>query len=311
MKFLPYLRMARPDNWFKNIFMAPGVLLALFFDSGLLRGSTLLSIVLGFVSACLIASSNYLLNEILDARHDSFHPEKRFRPMPSGQAMVLWAYMWYGAFTILGLTVGFMVGPRFGICGLLLWGMGILYNAPPARLKDVPYLDVLSEAINNPIRLGMGWYATGLGSAPPLSVVMAYWMFGCFLMAVKRFAEYRRIADHGRAGNYRKSFRHYSEESLLESIMFYAAFFAMMSGVFVTRYRIELVLATPPLAYCMAYYLHLGLKPDSPAQYPERLFRQKKLAAIVCVTFALCGLLLFVDLPAFDHLFDPWILPSR
>ena len=31
-KLAPYIDIARPDHWFKNIFMLPGVLLALFFS---------------------------------------------------------------------------------------------------------------------------------------------------------------------------------------------------------------------------------------------------------------------------------------
>lgn len=309
MNFFPYIRMARPDHWSKNIFIVPGVLLAFFFSPGLLSGKAFFTIIVGFVSACLIASSNYVLNEILDAKYDRYHPEKRYRPIPRGEAKTSLAYILWIVLTVVGLGTGFLVGVRFGLSCLSLWVMGVLYNVPPIRLKDLPYVDVLSEAVNNPIRLAMGWYSTGLGAAPPLSIVMAYWMFGCFLMAVKRFAEYRKIADAGRAGDYRKSFKHYSEERLLESIIFYAAFFAMMSGIFVTRYRIELVLVTPAVAYCMAYYLHLGFKPDSPVQYPERLFRHRKLMAIVSVTFALCALLLFFDVPGFEELFILWILP--
>ena len=36
--------------------------------------------------------------------------------------------------------------------------MGCVYNIPPVRSKDLPYVDVLSEAINNPIRMLAGWF---------------------------------------------------------------------------------------------------------------------------------------------------------
>jgi hypothetical protein len=90
--------------------------------------------------------------------------------------------------------------------------------------------------------------------------------------------------------------------------MFYAALFAITSGIFITRYCIELVLAGPFVAFCMAYYLHLGFKPDSAVQHPERLWKQKKLMALLTLTFLLCAVLLFVELPGFTALFDPWIV---
>ncbi len=157
----------------------------------------------------------------------------------------------------------------------------------------------------------MGWYSTGYLFMPPLSVLLAYWMFGSFLMATKRFAEYRRIADPERAEKYRSSFGYYTEEKLLESILFYVALFAMFSGFFMARYQFELILATPLVAYSMAYYLHLGFKENSPVQQPESLYRCWKLVVIAGGAFALCSVLLFVDLPSFSKLFNPWVLPNR
>lgn len=309
MQLAPYIFLTRPDHWFKNIFMLPGIVVALFFNRQLLCWAIVLDIGLGLICACLIASSNYVLNEILDASSDRHHPEKSKRPIPSGHVNITAAYIIWAALAIVGIGGAFLINRPFGFAGLLLWLMGLLYNTPPIRLKDWPYVDTLSESVNNPIRLAMGWYATGLMAPPPLSMIMAYWMFGAFLMAVKRFAEYRRIAPAGIAANYRKSFAYYNEEKLLVFILFCAAFFGMMSGVFIARYRLELVLATPLVVYAMAYYLHLGFKPNSPAQYPEKLFRQKKLMWLILLAFGACAVLLFLNIPCFENALTPQILP--
>ncbi len=309
MKILPYIRIMRPNHWFKNVFVLPGVLLAFFFVPGSLSLHSILMVAYGIVCVCLVASSNYVLNEILDGPYDVHHPEKGKRPVPSGEVNIPIAYGLWLALAAAGILAAFMVCPRFGLSALALWVMGVLYNTPPIRLKDVPYGDVLSESVNNPLRLALGWYATGVTSPPPLSMILAYWMFGAFLMAVKRFAEYRHLDDAERAANYRKSFSYYNQERLLVSILFYAGFFGMMSGVFITRYRLELVLASPVVIYAMAYYLHMGFKPDSPAQKPEGLFRQKKLVAIVLLAFLLCAALLYFDISTFTNLLDPRLLP--
>ncbi|MDE0838062.1 MAG: UbiA prenyltransferase family protein [Kiritimatiellae bacterium] len=309
MNIAPYIALARPSHWSKNVFVIPGVLLAIYFDPSLMTMQVMIGVAMGILSACLVASSNYVLNEILDAEHDRHHPDKKSRPLVSGTAKPSIAYIWWVALAAVGLAIGFAVDLRLGLASLSLWIMGCVYNIPPVRSKDLPYADVTSEAINNPIRMAMGWFATGLAAAPPLSVLVAYWMFGAFLMAAKRLAEYRRIGDPERAGNYRRSFKHYTEEKLIESIMFYASLFAMMSGIFITRYRIELVLATPVVAFAMAYYMHLSFKPNSAVQHPELLFKERKLMAIVGVAFVVCTLLLFVDLQGFSALFDPWIKP--
>ena len=298
----PYIQIARPDHWFKNVFMLPGIVLAFFFQPSLLGVGSVLCIAAGVAAACLVASSNYVLNEILDAEKDKFHPEKKSRPIPSGRVHVPAAYAEWLGLAAAGLAIGFAINPPFGLMALLLWVAGTLYNVPPIRLKDHAYTDVLSESVNNPIRLGMGWYATGCCVLPPLSIILAYWMFGAFLMAMKRYAEFRRIGDPVRAAQYRHSFAYYNEERLIESIFFYGSFFGMLSGFFLARYHVEVILATPIVAYAMAYYMHLGFKSDSPVQRPESLFHNRKLTALVLIAFVACVVLLAVEIPAFQKL---------
>src|SRR5688572_24665516 len=88
-----YVSIARPDHWFKNVFMLCGVLLAYFCYPGVLGWHNIASIVWAVVSTCLLASSNYVLNEILDAPTDLNHPQKRLRPIPSGRVHVGIAYV--------------------------------------------------------------------------------------------------------------------------------------------------------------------------------------------------------------------------
>ncbi len=309
MRLAPYIQIARLDHWIKNVFVIPGVVLALFFYPDRMDAGMVWPILLGLFATCLIASSNYVINEILDAERDRHHPVKKHRPIPSGKVHYGIAYAEWIILAVIGIGLSFTISMPMGITGSLLWIMGTLYNIPPVRLKDVPYADVLSESVNNPLRMALGWYAVGLTVPPTASILLAYWMFGAFLMATKRFAEYRSINDPERAARYRSSFRWYNEERLLVSILFYASLFAMFAAVFITRYKIEEVLATPLVAYAMAYYLHLGFKEKSPAQYPERLWREKKLMLLCLGAFLLCGALLFVKFPAFEQFLVPWHTP--
>src|SRR5512135_659412 len=97
----PYLAIVRPDHWFKNVFMLLGVVLACFYHPDVLRPVTLLQVLWGVAATCLIASSNYVLNEILDAPTDRNHPVKRYRPIPSGLVRLPVAY---AEWLLLGAT---------------------------------------------------------------------------------------------------------------------------------------------------------------------------------------------------------------
>lgn len=309
MPWSDYIRLARPSYWIKNVFVAPGILLAFYFHPDLSWKGHVGSVLLALACTCLVASSNYVLNEILDARGDAHHPEKRFRPIPSGRVSVGLAYLEWALLAAVGLGLSWWSGAGMFASCLALWIMGLLYNTPPVRMKDLPYLDVLSESINNPIRMAIGWYSVGVTDVPTLSVLLAYWMFGAFLMAIKRFAELRHIGDRGRAGDYRASFRFYTEERLLVSILFYAALFGMFSGVFISRYRIELVLAIPFVAVALASYFRIGFKPDSPAMNPEHLWRHASIMAPALIAFAVCSVLLFLDFGGLRTWFTPAFTP--
>lgn len=306
-----YLEIARPDHWFKNIFMVPGILLAVFFQPHSLEHLGWLTVVMGFAAVCLTASGNYVLNEVLDSRFDRFHPDKRHRAIPSGRVNIRLAYGWWLVLSAAGVGLGFRISATFGEMAALLWVMGLIYNVPPVRAKDRAYLDVLVESINNPIRMMLGWHLTGIAVMPPLSLTVAYWMFGSFLMAAKRLAEYRHIDCPQTSASYRKSFGWYNEHRLLVSLMFYATWFGTMAGIFISRYRIELVLASPLVAAAVASYLKMTFEPDSAAQKPEKLYRHKGLMVWVTLAILACCIFLFVDVPWVEQAFTPRILPPN
>jgi decaprenyl-phosphate phosphoribosyltransferase len=300
----PYVQIARVDHWFKNSFMILGVVLAIFYRPDLLSWGAVPWLVLAVASTCLVASSNYTLNELLDGPMDALHPEKRFRPVPSGRVKPLWAYMQWIALAAAGLAIARQINLYFALSALSLWVMGVLYNVPPIRTKEWPYVDVLSESVNNPIRLMLGWFALIDNSVPPVSLMLSYWMIGAFFMAMKRYAELRHIGDRRVAAAYRRSFAYYTESSLLVSILFYATSCALFGGIFIVRYHIELILFVPFAAGLFSYYLSIGMLPNSPTQHPEHLYKQKAFVAYLIVCFVMFVGLMFVQIPALYRLFN-------
>ena len=297
------LTIARPDHWFKNVFMAPGLVLGWLACPPADAATGVLRAAVGVAATCLACSANYTLNELLDAPSDRAHPEKRFRPVAAGRVGAAAASAQWLVLAAAALGASWLVGRAFLAAQAALLAMGVLYNARPVRLKDRPYLDVLSESLNNPLRLLLGWYAIGCTLVPPASLLLAYWMLGAYLMAAKRFAELGHLGDRAAAAAYRRSFAHYTRDRLLVSIVFYAAAAALFAGVFLIRYQVELVLAVPFVAGFLAMYMRLALLPDSPAMYPEKLYRYRSFTAFACLTAAVLIACLLVRLPWLDKLF--------
>jgi decaprenyl-phosphate phosphoribosyltransferase len=302
---LGHLKIARIDHWFKNVFVIPGIVAAIGSERSQAGAGLWMRILLGLASVCLVASSNYVLNEVLDAPSDRAHPTKSARPVPSGEVSVPLAYLQWIVLMVVGVALGLILSKAFAITVFVLWVMGCIYNIPPVRSKDVPYLDVMSEAVNNPLRMLAGWFIVATTSIAPASLLLSYWMVGCYFMAIKRFAEYRDIGDVARASAYRKSFAHYTPERLLVSTMFYGSAAMLFLGAFIMRYRLELILAFPLVALVMAIYLSLAFKTDSAAQRPEGLYREPVLMGAVIACTVVMAILMVVDIPVLKIIFTP------
>lgn len=296
MEFLrDYISIARPNHWFKNVFAFPGYICAIFLSGGV-EGLNITGLILSVTGLSLAASANYVINEWLDARFDAHHPIKKNRPSVRGKVKKFIILLEYGILSFSGLFLGYLESSLVLFSIFLLLFSGIVYNVKPFRLKDVAFVDVLVESINNPIRFLVGWFVVAK-FFPPVSILLSFWMAGAFLMSIKRYAELRCIGDKRIAQRYRESFRYYTVENLLLSALFYAMNFAFFLGIFLIKHRIEFLLSFPFFSALFCWYLFVGMKENSPAQRPEALYREKNLFLFVVALFLLVWVLLRVDIP--------------
>ena len=299
-----YIKIARPDHWVKNAFIIPGIVIAMLLTDWTFSAKIIFNLIIGFFATCFVASANYVINEWLDAEFDKYHPTKKFRPVVSENMKFSLVMLEYGILIVLVLGLAWLVNLPFFFTEVWLLVMGVLYNVKPIRTKDIPYLDVLSESINNMIRLLLGWFIINTQYQPPSSILIGYWFAGAFLMATKRFAEYRMIGDPKQAGLYRKSFSHYTEHSLLISSFFYAMCSTFFIGVFMIKYRIEYLLAMPFVFGLFCFYLYIAFKPDSAVQKPEKLYKEKKLLLYIAFLCVWLLILTFVDVSFLNYWVD-------
>lgn len=299
-----YLRIARLDHMTKHVFILPGIALAV-----LLRGigdTPLLSnLLLGFVAAIAVASANYVINEWLDRDFDAHHPEKSQRAAVQTALDPMIVYGFYAALVAVGIGFAAMVNTTFMVTAIAFVCAGVIYNVQPMRSKDRPYVDVLSESLNNPLRMMLGWAMVDPTTLPPASVLLAFWFGGAFLMNAKRLAEFRDItAEMGQArlALYRRSFAYYTEARLSVANQTYALLCAFFLAIFVAKYRIEYVLLFPFVTFLFAEYYAMALRPDSAARRPEKLFRETRLMGTAALIGVLFVVTTFVDIPLLDRL---------
>lgn len=301
-----YIKIARPDHWVKNAFILPGIVIGfLLATCELSTPQFIFKFICGFFATCFIASANYVINEWLDAEFDKFHPTKKFRPVVSENMKFSLVMVEYVVCIIIGVILSILVNIPFLVVELILLFMGVLYNVKPIRTKDIVYLDVISESVNNMLRLLLGWFIVTDKLIPPSSILIGYWFAGAFLMATKRFAEYRMIGDPEQAGLYRKSFKYYSEVKLLVSSFFYAMCATFFIGIFMIKYRMQYIFGMPFIFGLFCFYLAIAFKPDSAAQKPEKLYKEKSLLIYLLILVIILLALTFVNIPMPDYWLNP------
>lgn len=166
---LNYLKALRPTQWYKNSI----VFLALIF-SGNLFTPLLWQASIAFASFCTLASSVYLINDIVDRNKDRQHPEKKHRPIASGKVSVLEAGIMAVILFSIGLYLSFSLPTAFTYSALTYFFLSQLYTF---WLKREAFLDILVIATNFVIR--------AIAGALAISVFVSPWLvLGVFFLAI-------------------------------------------------------------------------------------------------------------------------------
>lgn len=300
-KIISHLKLMRFDHWIKNLFMLPGIALAYVMVDNVFFGKSksdlIIQAFLSLIALCLVSSSNYVINEWLDRDKDSIHPMKNHRIASKFSFSARNIYLQYASILILTFVTALTLETEVKFCLALLAIMGIIYNVKPFRFKDEQYLDVITESINNPLRLSIGWYALSPAAPIPLSAFLSYWGVGIFLMSLKRYSEMRMINNVTLLATYRKSFEKWTPDKLLVFALVGAMTASTFGGVLLARHHLEYVFLLPAFIWIFAEYLKMSLALDPASYAPEKLMRRRNLHYLVAIILVLFTLLTLVDFP--------------
>ena len=172
------ITLLRPQQWLKNFF----VFTPLFFDRHITDWHYAWPCIVAFLVFCLTASGIYCLNDIRDAKADSRHPVKRWRPVASGQVSkgatyVMMAVAWATAFALVAIFALYPLASTL----LLYIAMNIAYCL---KLKQMALLDVLIIAMGFVMRIVAGSQASGIALSP--WIVITTFLLALFLALAKR-----------------------------------------------------------------------------------------------------------------------------
>ncbi len=194
------LKTMRLKQWTKNGFVLAGLI----FDGKLFDLPMALAALVVMLGFCLISSSVYILNDLVDIEKDRLHPRKRLRPLPSGQLSPTFAK--WGAALLATISI-FATGLVNIWAGVIVASYLILNVWYSFRLKNLVIIDVMMMAGFFVLRVVAGVVVVDVTNFSP-------WLYVCvsllalFLGFGKRRHEFALL--EGSAADHRASLAHYN-----------------------------------------------------------------------------------------------------
>lgn len=181
-----YLNLLRITQWIKNLFVFVPLLFSLhLFEKEFLSQSLLAFILFSFSSSLI-----YVFNDIIDINSDAAHPQKKFRPLPSGQIKKSSAWIVILILLMLVVVLSFFANTDFKYLLIAFIVLNIFYSL---YLKHIVILDIFSIAAGFTLRV--------LGGAAIISVPVSSWLIlttmfiSLFLGVMKRHAELVQLTE--------------------------------------------------------------------------------------------------------------------
>jgi len=179
--FAAVFKELRIKQWVKNLF----VLIPLVFDRQLLNSEALLRSITGFIIFCLVSSSVYIINDIMDIEADRQHPKKKYRPIASGKIPVNIAWIISIFLVLLPTVASFFLSPLFAIIIIVYFIINLAYSK---KLKHLVLIDVMIIASGFVLRVAAGVSLIVFERFSPWLYVVTT-LFALFLALGKRRGE--------------------------------------------------------------------------------------------------------------------------
>ncbi len=238
----PVIKSMRPHQWYKNFV----IFLCIIFSKNILNLEMWLDLLLIFFVFCMLAGSQYMLNDLKDIEKDRLHPKKRNRPIAAGLLPVQNAL--FISFTIMAvsLAIAFSMGRLVGVVSLLYLVNSIVYSF---YFKNFAIVDAIFIAVGFVIRAIVGCVV--------INVIISPWLILCvFLLAlVLTFGKRRHELDGDQ--NSRNSLSQYNitmSETLLNSSV---SMLLMSYALYTVSVHTAMMLTLPFAFYGVFRYVQL------------------------------------------------------
>jgi 4-hydroxybenzoate polyprenyltransferase len=145
------VRTLRPRQWLKNSLLFAGLV----FDRQLTPQHlpAIWHTISGFAIFCLLSGVVYIINDLMDVEADRNHPQKRLRPIASGELPMPLARSVAVVLTLVLFPLSYLLSPPFTLIALVYLVSNLAYSK---WIKHIPILDVITLASGFVLRVAAG-----------------------------------------------------------------------------------------------------------------------------------------------------------
>jgi decaprenyl-phosphate phosphoribosyltransferase len=238
----PLIRLLRPDQWVKNLFVAA----PLFFTPPALSLANFLAVAAGVVCFCAFASAVYIVNDYMDREADRAHPVKADRPLAAGTVGTTAAFAVLALLLAAGFAGALALDRRFAALGAAYVSMNLAYSL---WLKHVSVVDVLLIAVSFVLRVMAG--AVLIGIRPSAWILIVSGLLALFLALAKRRDDLVRALGHG----HRRSLTGYTLSFLDTALAVVLGALLVAYMIYTTDPRVMEQLGTEDLVYTVIFVI--------------------------------------------------------
>ncbi|MBA2745542.1 MAG: decaprenyl-phosphate phosphoribosyltransferase [Flavisolibacter sp.] len=174
---MAYIKLLRPKDWAKNLFL----FIPLFFSGDLFRQELYPMLLMGFLAFSFVASSIYILNDYRDIEDDKKHPVKSSRPLASGAVSKSAAVIIGILLLIAGFTIAYFIKDKFLFVLAIYFALNLGYSF---GLKTIPILDIMIVATGFVLRVKGGAVIASIGISEWLNIMV--FLLALFMAIGKR-----------------------------------------------------------------------------------------------------------------------------
>ena len=194
---ISYVKILRPHQWLKNLLVFAPLIAAHSIEL-----EDWFAGFIGFIAFNLIASSVYILNDLLDLAADRQHPRKSIRPFAAGDVPIKFGLLTMPLLIILGAIVASYLPLKFALILVAYYIITLLYSF---FLKRRVLVDIFTLTGLYTLRVVAGAAATGLILSPWI-VAFCLFLF-LALAAIKRQTELVSNLSLGQLGSVGRDYK--------------------------------------------------------------------------------------------------------